>query len=173
MKQENVLLIGARGIGKSTLFREILQEYRGQWTGLFSLRLLHGQKPVGYALQLNRQPEAHLFAWEAPERPAFGRYQVDVEPFKIAAAFIRKAVREQPELFVIDELGVIEQSCQEYVEAVRDLLSSSVRTCLVVQQRALPFWEVFYTRRPLILTLQANDRQAAAERLRAILVDRG
>lgn len=166
---QKVIFTGERRTGKSTFIHAFLKSLDLDYVGIFSLRLMRGQQIAGYGLCIGSEPEVRIFA-ELSETPDFDRFHIDLRVFERAAEFIYNKLKNPPELFVVDELGVIEQRCAAYCEAIKELLSSPIKTCLVVQQRALPFWQALCPSCDAeILYWQRVNRQLITERLKALL----
>ncbi|MDZ7371166.1 MAG: hypothetical protein ONB12_08350 [candidate division KSB1 bacterium] len=166
---QKVIFTGARRTGKSTFIHAFLKSLDLDHVGIFSLRLMHGQEITGYGLCYGNEPDVRIFA-ELSNTPDFDRFRIDLRVFEMAAEFICNKLKNPPELFVVDELGVIEQRCAAYCEAIKELLSSPIKTCLVVQQRALPFWQALCPNCAVeILYWQEANRQRIAEQLKALL----
>ncbi|MDZ7315031.1 MAG: nucleoside-triphosphatase [candidate division KSB1 bacterium] len=166
---QNVFFTGERRTGKSTFIHAFLKGLDLDYVGIFSLRLMRDEKISGYGLRFGNEPEVCIFA-ELSDTPDFDRFRIDLRVFEKAAEFIYNNLKNPPDLFVVDELGVIEQRCTAYCDAIKELLSSPLKTCLVVQQRALPFWQALCPNCAIeILYWQEANRQLVSERLKALL----
>ncbi len=157
-----LVLTGGLQVGKSTLLRRILRCVHGPWSGLFTFRLWEKERCIGYGLQIGDEPTVRIFAQEKRGAdPSPARFDLDLQPFAAAAEAMPRLL-SRPGLFVIDELGVFEQSCTDYCRAVAE--ASRRGSCLfVVQQRALDFWLPLLGDVVAVSFERENRRRAAEE----------
>ena len=134
---KNVILTGSLHSGKSTLVQHALDALAFEYKGVFCQPIIQHKETLGYGIRLIGHKELHVFAhidFQNSER--FDKYGLDLSPFFAAAHYIKENLDGRQKLFVIDEIGVIEQSVSEYLNAIDHLLGSPVPCLIVVQKRA-------------------------------------
>lgn len=167
---KNIILTGDIGCGKSTLVQKILRELNIPFTGIFCHALFRDDVKVGYGLKIPGINELQIFAHvDIKSAQHMQKFGVELKPFEKAALVIRKSVASPPQLFVIDEIGIMEQSAIEYQQAVRRLLDSNIATLLVVQRRANYFWKDTKKRQDVIVFELTDNHMMVQQQIKQAL----
>lgn len=159
----NVILTGARQIGKSTALNRFLADYTGSVAGfrtVFDTR----SDPKNRRLLLCPIPEG---AVETAVTWADGTPQVDLTVFDRC---VPPLLAQQADLFVLDELGKFEGGAAEMQKAVEALFDSGADVLAVVRLDA-PDWMGALKSRPdvTVLAVTAENRDFIPAQLRALL----
>ena len=105
--------------------------------GIISEPVLRGKKVIGYGLRMIGYTDLHIFAHvDICSDQRLGDFGIDLTPFDMAADYIEKIMAHHPQLFVIDEIGVVEHAARCYKRAINRVLDSPVPTLFVVQKRS-------------------------------------
>lgn len=148
----NIILTGDRHCGKSSLVREIIDAVSVPMQGLFSTAELRLGHVVGYRLRTLHGQDFGAFAHiDFHSNRQFDKFGCFTSPFLLGADYIRKSIRELARLFVIDEIGVMEQHVVNYSKALEELLDAAVPALVVVQNRATWFWQKIEGRNDMII----------------------
>ncbi|MDZ7337534.1 MAG: nucleoside-triphosphatase [candidate division KSB1 bacterium] len=138
-----LLLTGEKGVGKSTLLREVINKLRCEVAGFVTEPVLDHDHRVGYRMiDLCTGKEATI-AQRVPHSTAArgGPFVVNHQAFEVfGAALVREASR-RADLIVMDEIGCMEQGAPLFQEAVRACLASGKPVICVVQAAKCAFVE--------------------------------
>ena len=136
----NALIVGGRGVGKSTLIRRVLKEL--------------GRPVFGYETKKEAQPEDPLlgcpiYIYDAgkPHRRTpenFIGYHRAADAAAVTAAFDRHAPRlmapvPEADLVELDEIGFLEAGSKAFCQAVLQLLDGDRPVIAAVKDRDIPF----------------------------------
>ncbi|XP_071707646.1 uncharacterized protein [Rutidosis leptorrhynchoides] len=130
------LVTGSPGVGKTTLIARVLERLTTSYPnlniqGFFTREIRHGSERVGFevvtldgrtaplASMINNCSSAESIRW-----PTVGRYRVDVSSFE-SLALPELQVKEDTDLFVIDEVGKMELFSPSFFPAVLRVLESN------------------------------------------------
>ncbi len=149
-----LLLTGRPGIGKTTLIKAVVEQFRGQVGGFFTEEILGPGGRKGFrltTLEGRSQVVAHV---DHKSRSTVGRYGVDVAAIdRVGAKVIVQALDRYP-IILIDEIGRMQLFSSQFQSAVLRAVSSPkivVATLMLEDHpwtgalKALPFvttWEV-------------------------------
>ncbi|MBN1482159.1 hypothetical protein JXA70_17935 [candidate division KSB1 bacterium] len=138
----NILLTGGLHCGKSSLVREIVAALSLPVQGLFCAPEYRREQVAGYSLHLSNGQDLGSFAHiDFFTNRQFDKFGFCESPFLLGADYIRKSIREMARLFIIDEIGVMEQHVRDYSKALEELLDADITALIVVQYRAIWFWQ--------------------------------
>lgn len=158
--KKNIILTGELHCGKSTLVRRILEKLSVDCKGVFSESVLEHGHVAGYGLRLIGEPNLHIFAHTDFEKGQhFDKFVVDLAPFERAANYIEHNLAVQPDLFVVDEIGLIEHTVTPYKQAITNILDSTIPSVLVVQKRSDFLLELMPRHDVKIFVLETNHTQ--------------
>lgn len=138
----HVLIVGDRGVGKSTLIRRVLAQLNRPVYGFETKKEEHLEDPVrGCPVYLY---DAGLPHRQTPEN-LIG-YNREPDDASITAAFDRYAPRLMapiPEGAVakLDEIGFLEAKSETFCQAILHLLDGNVPVIAAVKNRNIPFLE--------------------------------
>ncbi|XAR73681.1 Nucleoside-triphosphate phosphatase [Bertholletia excelsa] len=179
------LVTGPPGVGKTTLIIKVLESLKNSHPnlkvqGFYTREIREGSERVGFevvtvdgrrgplASTSNSSPES--FKW-----PTVGRYKVDLASFE-SLALPELQIKEDTDLFIIDEVGKMELFSSLFFPAVLKVLESNVPLLAsipipkggrdipgVARLRNHPGANVF--------TLNFGNRDAIKERIYSQLVD--
>ncbi len=170
MSGQNIVITGGLHTGKSTLVRSILERISMPYLGVFSLPILQGARRVGFALRRAGEADIDVFAHEnLHSSKQYNRYFVIDAPFERAADYLLDCLNREAPLIVIDEVGVMENHVQPFLDAVLAVLNSEKLSLMVVQQRALAAWEKLNGRDDVIVFQVENNHTALQESILEIL----
>ncbi|KAL0396114.1 UNVERIFIED_CONTAM: Cancer-related nucleoside-triphosphatase [Sesamum calycinum] len=129
------LVTGPPAVGKTTLIIRVLEALK-QWNpslkiqGFYTRELREGAERVGFevvTLDGRRGPLAstNISSRESQRWPNVGRYKVDVSSFE-SLALPELQVKEDTDLFSIDEVGKMELFSSSFFPAVLRVLESNI-----------------------------------------------
>lgn len=129
------LLTGPSGIGKTTLVMKVLESLKIsipslKVQGFYTREVRHGTERVGFevvTLDGRRGPLASTTysSAESLRWPSVGKYKVDTASFE-SLAMPELQVKEDTELFIIDEVGKMELYSASFFPAVLKVLESNI-----------------------------------------------
>lgn len=161
---DRFVLTGPLQSGKSTVVQQVLAQLKPGRVGGFRTEPL----PEG------RQPGFQIGPWDGACVP-FARFtgqadgpwslKVDTSVFSNqAVGWLRAAA--SADWCVLDELGILEQGADSFVQEVSRLVHSTVPLLAVIQERALPFWlQRIPQERCRIYRLDPTNRDSLPEQL--------
>jgi nucleoside-triphosphatase THEP1 len=139
MGNENLLLQGEIGIGKSTTIRDSVIPYMDFVGGYYTQRILDGKEKVGFLVRpieskedyvLNKdikdlKPDEmqRLFAYKNPN----GTWAFDNETFAhFSMKYLSKGLRHRKKLLIADELGGMEFQKNSFLRGIAKIFLSDV-----------------------------------------------
>ncbi|MDD4737005.1 MAG: nucleoside-triphosphatase [Kiritimatiellae bacterium] len=161
---DRLILTGPMQSGKSTVVRQILAQLEPGRLGGFQTEPLPEGRRVGF--QIGPWDGVCVpFVRFSGQANALWNPQVDASVFSNqAAGWLRAAVNA--DWCVLDELGILEQGIDAFVQEVNRVASSTVPMLAVIQERALPFWmEHLPQDRCRIYRLDAGNRDSLNKQL--------
>lgn len=159
----NIIITGELHTGKSSLVQRVLSHVQSPFAGLYCNPIYENEKKVGFGLQKVGNSDIDIFAHVDWHGNQFGPFGVRLKPFERAAVYVRKMLDSQIPLFVIDEIGVVEEQVQNYQNAIDELLDSRNMILIVVQKRADYFWKRIRKRKDVIIFNIDNNDHAVVE----------
>lgn len=136
----HALIVGDRGVGKSTLIRRVLKELNCPVSGFETKKEAHPEDAVlGCPIYIYEAGKPHR---RTPEN--FIGYHRAADAAAVTAAFDRyapKLLEPMPEasLVELDELGFLEASSEAFCQAVLGLLDGKNPVIAAVKDRDVPF----------------------------------
>ncbi|KAL8151851.1 hypothetical protein V2J09_021659 [Rumex salicifolius] len=174
-----VLLTGPPGVGKTTLIIKVLESLKSsnpslKVQGFYTREIRHGSERVGFEVVTVGGQNAPLASinTSSPESirwPHVGRYKVDVASFE-SVALPELQIKEDTNLFVIDEVGKMELYSSSFLPAVLRILDSNIPVLASIpipkQGRDIPgVARVRNHPRAVIYTLNQSNRDTLRERI--------
>ncbi|KAJ4845870.1 hypothetical protein Tsubulata_048170 [Turnera subulata] len=179
------LVTGPPGVGKTTLIMRVFESLKSsnpnlKIQGFYTSEIREGGERVGFevfTLDGRRAPLASttISAPESSRCPAVGKYKVDVASFE-SLALPELQVREDTDLFIIDEVGRMELFSSAFFPAVLNILQSNVPVLasIPVPKLGRDIPAVARLRNhpgATIFTLSRSNRDAVKEEIYTQLVD--
>jgi nucleoside-triphosphatase len=134
---KNLLLTGPPSCGKTTAVLRLVERLADlRVAGFYTREVREGGNRVGFeALGISSGRHATLAHVRSKSRLRVGRYGVESAALAplVGAELGRPA--GEADLFVIDEIGKMELSCDEFVDAVRQLLDGVVPVLATVAMK--------------------------------------
>ncbi|GAB4847624.1 hypothetical protein Ancab_026685 [Ancistrocladus abbreviatus] len=180
-----ILVTGPPGVGKTTLIMRVLESLKAlnpnlKVQGFYTREIREGNGRVGFEvvtvagrrgpLASINNPNPESIRW-----PTVGRYRVDVSSFE-SIALPELQIREDTNLFLIDEVGKMELFSTSFFPSVLRILESDVPVLATIPiaryGRDIP--GVARLRNhpgAIIYTLNTSNRDACKERICSQLVD--
>ncbi|KAL8194078.1 hypothetical protein R6Q57_026320 [Mikania cordata] len=123
------LVTGSPGVGKTTLIARILEALKSsnpnlKIQGFFTRNIRGGGERVGFEVVTLDGRTAPLASINSIRWPTVGRYRVDIASFE-SLALPELQVKEDTDLFVIDEVGKMELLSSLFFPAVLRVLESN------------------------------------------------
>ncbi|PON50017.1 Nucleoside-triphosphatase, THEP1 type [Parasponia andersonii] len=129
------LVTGPPGVGKTTLIIKVFESLKAsnpalKLQGFYTSEIRQGTQRVGFqvvTLDARRAPLATTSS-SSPESfrwPTVGRYKVDIASFE-SLALPELQLREDTDLFIIDEVGKMELYSSSFLPAVLRVLESNI-----------------------------------------------
>ena len=134
-----ILLTGERGVGKSTLARNVFEKLAISPDGFKTFPVYEDKQKAGFYLQDLQTGEKFLFAhrnFKGGEK--FSEFGVYDKVFENFSALLLKKASSKGGYILIDEVGVMEMNSAPFLEALIHLWKSPLRQLWVVQKRS-PF----------------------------------
>ncbi|CAJ1930666.1 unnamed protein product [Sphenostylis stenocarpa] len=178
------LVTGPPGVGKSTLIMRVLESLRInpslKLQGFYTREVRRAGQRVGFevvTLDGRTAPLASL-DFSSPESlrwPSVGKYKVDVASFE-SLALPELQVREDTNLFIIDEVGKMELFSSSFFPAVLKVLESNipVLASIPVPKFGRDIPEVARLRNhagTTCFTLNFGNRDAVREQIQSLMED--
>ncbi|KAI3462310.1 hypothetical protein Pfo_018973 [Paulownia fortunei] len=179
------LVTGPPGVGKTTLIIRVLESLKQsnpslKIQGFYTREVREGSERVGFevvTLDGRRGPLAstNISSRESQRWPNVGRYKVDISSFE-SLALPELQVKEDTDLFIIDEVGKMELFSSSFFPAVLRVLESNIPLLASVpvpkSGRDIP-GVARLKNHPgaTIYTLNTSNRDAMKEQIYSNLVD--
>ncbi|CAI9110487.1 OLC1v1010529C1 [Oldenlandia corymbosa var. corymbosa] len=130
-----LLVTGPPGVGKTTLIMSLLQSLKVTYPnlkvqGFYTREIREGNERVGFEVvtidgRTGRLASNKISSSESLRWPMVGRYRVDVASFE-SLALPELQIKEDTDLFVIDEVGKMELYSSFFYPAVLRVLESKI-----------------------------------------------
>ncbi|KAJ8771135.1 hypothetical protein K2173_023460 [Erythroxylum novogranatense] len=169
------LVTGPPGVGKTTLITRVFESLKSskpdlKIQGFFTREIREGTERIGFQVVTLDGRTAPLasssishpdtYRW-----PAVGKYKVDVKSFE-SVALPEMQIREDTDLFIIDEVGKMELFSTPFIEAVERVLELNVPLLASIPQPKYSSDPPIVAKlrnepRATIFTLHPSNRDAA------------
>ncbi|KAJ8428932.1 hypothetical protein Cgig2_009803 [Carnegiea gigantea] len=180
-----ILITGPPGVGKTTLVIRVLESVKASFPdvkvqGFYTREVRQGNERVGFEVVTVNGQRAPLASVNNPSPesvrwPTVGRYRVDLASFE-SVALPELQIKEDIDLFVIDEVGKMELYSSSFLPAVLRILDSNVPLLATIpipkQGRDIP--GVARLRNhpgTIVYTLNPKNRDAYKERVCSHVVE--
>ncbi|KAH7849274.1 hypothetical protein Vadar_015459 [Vaccinium darrowii] len=179
------LVTGSPGVGKTTLIIKVLECLKNSHPnlkvqGFYTREIREGNERVGFevvTIDGRRGPLASTTnsSPDSLKWPTVGRYKVDIASFE-SLALPELQVKEDTDLFVIDEVGKMELYSSSFFPAVLKVLESNIPllASIPVPKAGRDIPGVARLRNhpgATVFSLNIGNRDAVKERVYALLVD--
>ncbi len=124
-KIKNFLLTGIPGIGKTTIIKKIIEEFRNKCEGFWTEEMKENNKRRGFVLKTTTGKECILANIDFPRIYSVGKYGVNLKCIEeIGCETILSGMKEK-KIIIIDEIGKMEILSGKFKELVTEILNSS------------------------------------------------
>ncbi|KAE8010737.1 hypothetical protein FH972_007077 [Carpinus fangiana] len=179
------LVTGPPGVGKTTLIMRVIEALKAsnpslKVQGFYSHEVRQGSERVGFEVvtldgRRGRLASTTISSPESFRWPNVGKYKVDITSFE-SLALPELQVREDTDLFIIDEIGKMEMYSSSFFPAVLKVLESSIPILASVPipkfGRDIPGVSRLKNHPgATIFTLSTSNRDAVKDHIYSILVD--
>jgi len=179
------LVTGPPGVGKTTLIMRVIEALKAsnpslKVQGFYSREVRQGSERVGFEVvtldgRRGRLASTTISSPESFRWPNVGKYKVDITSFE-SLALPELQVREDTDLFIIDEVGKMEMYSSSFFPAVLKVLESNIPVLASVPipkfGRDIP-GVARLKNHPgaTMFTLSTSNRDAVKDQIYSILVD--
>ncbi|KEH27623.1 cancer-related nucleoside-triphosphatase-like protein [Medicago truncatula] len=177
------LVTGPPGVGKSTLIMRVFESLKAsnptlKVQGFYTLRVA-GERVGFEVVTLDGRTcplaSSNFSSQESHRWPNVGKYKVDVASFE-SLALLELQVREDTDLFIIDEVGKMELYSSSFFPAVLKVLESNIPILASIPVpkfgRDIPAVARLKNHAGATLfTLSVSNRDAVREQMRSLLED--
>lgn len=166
--QENVLLTGRPGVGKSTVIQRALETSDTNAGGFFTQELRDGSRRVGFGITTLDGERGTLAHVNIEGAPRVSRYGVNIEDIRDVAVAALNRARQHSRLIVCDEIGRMEMLCPEFEPAVRAALDSPKPLLGTIQDRRDRFVDEVRSREDVsVIEVTRENRDDLPEQIAA------
>ncbi|XP_054775832.1 uncharacterized protein LOC129284392 isoform X2 [Prosopis cineraria] len=130
-----ILVTGPPGVGKSTLIMRVIEGLKTsnpnlKVQGFYTREVRQGSERIGFEVvtldgRMGPLASANISRPESRRWPSVGNYKVDIASFE-SLALPELQVREDIDLFIIDEVGKMELYSSSFFPAVLKVLESNI-----------------------------------------------
>jgi len=145
----NFFITGEKRSGKSTILNCIISDpFFSQYRilGYRTKSIIEHQDVIGFQLEVLNGNTQHFAHISLPAAQKFDRYYVDPSVFDDLGLMALTDARENADIILIDEVGVIEKKAQHWKSVVIDCLNSPKIVIGIFQKRAHWFSEILEAR---------------------------
>jgi len=160
-KIKNLLVTGKPGCGKTTLLVNLLRE-RSKTRGFYTEEKRRGNARVGFAIKTIEGKYGTLAEVGLRSKVQIGRYGVNTKDIdNIMVPEIMAAIADDDvSLILIDEIGGMEISSENFRKAVLAALDSEKRVLATIQMKKNPFLDAIRSRKDVrIVELTPTTRE--------------
>jgi len=130
---KNILLTGLPGCGKTTAVMRIIRSLKAiRIAGFYTQEIREGTKRVGFRWHSLEGGEGVLAHTKTGGRYRVGRYGVNSSEFENKVVPLLRPVRNDIDLFVVDEIGKMECFSTMFIQSVRGLILSEKKLLATV-----------------------------------------
>ena len=141
--KKNFFLTGPPGSGKTSIVLKVVDRVREKGLkagGIICPEVREGNRRVGFKIIDISNGKEGVLAWINPkfDGPKVGRYTVNLRDLDEIGvrAILESLDRDDIDLLVIDEIGVMELKSDKFADAVKKALDSSKAVLGVIHQRS-------------------------------------
>jgi nucleoside-triphosphatase len=171
--QQNILLTGRPGVGKSTVIRKVVDALgKSRAEGFWTSEVRRGTERIGFSIITTDDQQGVLADSEPKSGPRIGRYVVNVPDIDRIMIPILRHARESGKTIVIDEIAGMELTSPSFAPEVRRCLDTR-RVLGTLQQKAGSFVQEVKRRSDVILLeLTISNRDAMPRNILSLLEER-
>jgi nucleoside-triphosphatase len=159
--KKNILLTGKPGIGKTTLIKKVIEDFRGRKGGFYTEEIREKGERVGFRIKTFQGREGILAHINEETKFRVGKYGVNIEDLEnIAAKSVEEAIIES-DLIIMDELGRMELYSPKFQEVVIRALNSQRTLLGSIQERSNQFLDRIREREDVqIIRVSQENRES-------------
>jgi nucleoside-triphosphatase len=136
-----IIITGSTGVGKSTILKKYLSKLdTDERYGYTTARIIENGNTSGFEFVLFSGKRIRFAHINLESNMKFGKYFISIKAFQQLSEELFLQSRKK-NILVIDELGLMEQSMDHYVNQIKVLYKKSLNSIIIIQQRSLAFWK--------------------------------
>jgi nucleoside-triphosphatase len=136
---KNLFIAGSRGVGKTTLLKEITASRRERVGGFITEHMMSGRIGKGFKIHTFDGQERMLAAKGLKSAFQLGKYGVDLNALENVGVPALKLGLMSKELIVIDEIGSMEMMSERFRLTLLECLMSSKPILATIRAASQPF----------------------------------
>ncbi len=136
---KKILLTGLPGVGKTTIIKKFVQNYKGGCAGFYTEEIKENNVRMGFKL-ITLDGRSCIMAHKSIKSPfQVGKYGVNLECIEeLGVSAIKKAIAGK-KIVVIDEIGKMELFSQKFKDAVIEAFDSECPVLATILYMSNPF----------------------------------
>lgn len=153
MENIRVGIAGLPGSGKTQVLLRVIEMLRDEELtigGMITEPIIEGHRRVGFNVVNWMTGEKKVFAHVNFDTGVMvDKYEVDLEALdSVGVAAINKAIKDEVDLIVIDEIGKMEMESEKFNDAVREALDTDIAMMMTIHKKS---------RNPLLQDIRRRD----------------
>jgi nucleoside-triphosphatase len=136
---KNLFIAGTRGVGKTTLLREVTLSKRDRIGGFYTEHILAGRVQKGFMIRTFDGQDRMLAAKGLKSPHQLGKYGVDLNALENVGVPALKLGLMSKDLIVIDEIGSMEMMSERFRLTLLEALTSTKPVLATIRAAAQPF----------------------------------
>lgn len=167
---KNIFLTGPIQVGKSTIIKSTLSGFQGTIRGFYTAPFFPANGQLRFVMRaVHPEDDCEQEAWIC--QPGENKQYIAVtETFEtIGVKLLQKALTEDTDLIIMDELGFFESTASRFQAMVKKCLASPIPVLGVLKQKSTSFLDEIRYRDDIILfsvSEQNRDHTAALVRMK-------
>ena len=140
MRKKNILICGEPGIGKTTVFRSLVEHHPDKVAGIITEEVLDERSSrIGFRIRDLLTEETMVLASLQEGAPRVGKYHVHVEALEGLAMHAIERALFKGHIVCIDEIAQMQMLSHAFQGLVRTVLNSKKIVLATIQSRLHPF----------------------------------
>ena len=136
---KNLFIAGTRGVGKTTLLKEVTLAKRERIGGFYTEHILSGRIQKGFMIRTFDGQDRMLAAKGLKSPYQLGKYGVDLNALENVGIPALKLGLMSKDLIVIDEIGSMEMMSERFRMTLLEALTSTKPVLATIRAAAQPF----------------------------------